>query len=362
MNTKLFLAFSLMAFSMTYGQEKPVLETEIQAYTQKIDSIVTVEKSKMSAELNAVEQKFQRKEISDAERVSQKRSIAEKYETEINTKIETEKHKMNEITSSAVHDALYNHKKDSLSRRLKVAGNGALITASVNKKSPKDLLKTNELSVSYAFLNLTEDASSFDPFESESQMRIGNSHSFEVQARHRKQLGNFESPFFIQYGLAYRNDTYMPKKPLVVDQDTENFWLENFEGGNVKRSKLRNVYLTFPVEFQWVLNPKYTEYEGTKYLDASKKQFRIGAGVYAGVRLRTIAKIKYHDFDGKFEKYDFMVDNGVNTFLFGGKVSVSYGGLVLFIKKDFTPIFNDNALINSKNGIMIGLDITNLGF
>ena len=72
--------------------------------------------------------------------------------------------------------------------------------------------------------------------------------------------------------------------------------------------------------------------------------------------------MKYYNEDGKFRKDDYTLDNGVNSFLFGAKLSLSYGGFNLFIKKDLTPIFNNDALLPNKNGIQIGIDILDLNF
>ena len=161
---------------------------------------------------------------------------------------------------------------------------------------------------------------------------------------------------FIQKLIFLKSDLFTNNK------NNEQIYFEDFTQGSLKRSKLRNVYLTLPVDFQWVLNPKYTDYEDQKYLDGKSRQFRIGAGVYAGVNLRNIVKVKYYDQDNKFSKYDYTLDHGVNTFLFGAKLSVSYGGINLFIKKDLTPIFNDHALFPNKNGIQIGIEIANIDF
>ena len=193
-------------------------------------------------------------------------------------------------------------------------------------------------------------------------MRIGNSHSVEVQFRKDKQLGSFKSPWILRYGLAYRTDTYMPKRPQVFVQNDSQLYLEDFKEGNLKRSKLRNVYLTLPIEFQLYLNPKHTEYDGKQYLDVRKKMWKVGLGAYAGINTRSIVKVKFHNENDKFKKYDYTLDDGVNAFLFGGKFSLGYGGVNLFIKKDFTPIFNTKANLPNKNGIQIGIEIANIDF
>lgn len=359
----LFLAMSVSA--TFFSQESSVLESRIQNYSKKVDSIVTREKSLMNSELSAVDESFRKSQISEVDQRNQKQLIAVKYENIINEKIAQEKEALNELTKISVNNSIM--KKNDTLKNDRVGAVNSSQNSVVNisykkKKSPKDLLRTDGLALTYGFLNLTKDAGSFDVFNNDSEMRIGNSHSFELQARRERQLGSFTSPLFIRYGLAYRADTYMPKRPQVFVQDNELLFLEDFAQGNLKRSKLRNVYITLPVDFQWVLNPKYIESEGINYLDASKKQWRIGAGIYAGVRTRSIVKVKYDDANDKFQKDQFTLDYGVNSFLFGGKVSVSYGGLNIFIKKDFSPIFNNSAILPNKNAIQLGIDLTNLNF
>lgn len=359
MKLKLFLPLALLAGALASAQN-------MQTYQAKIDSIVTSEKSNMNREMDVVDGNFAKGRISQADKIALKKEIAEKYEKIINEKVDQQNEHLQALTKEMAVESVFRKENDTTKSRheiIALSSDNALISYR-NKKSsnPKTYLKSDDLAIGYGFLNLTEKAGSFNPFEESSRMRIGNSHSFEIQARRERQLGSYTSPFFIRYGLAYRNDTYMPKRPLVTAQNTDNIFLEDFAGGRVKRSKLRNVYLTFPVEFQWVLNPKYAQYEGKNYLDNQKRQFRIGLGAYAGIRLRSIAKVKYYNENDKFDKYDFTLDSGVNSFLFGAKFSVGYGGINLFIKKDLTPIFNDHALLPNKNGIQIGIDIMDLNF
>ncbi|USL95345.1 hypothetical protein D1J36_008685 [Riemerella anatipestifer] len=356
MKTQILL-FSIVVGSFMVSAQ----ENKLKTYSKKVDSIVLSEKQLMNKEIDSLEILYSDKKLSHENLLNQKSEIARKYEQRINTKIQEEKKTLEEFTKEQVRHRVLSPENDTI-RGFFVIRKNSIDIRSSKKKTPASLLKKSGLSVSYAFLNLTENAGSLNPFETASNMRIGNSHSFEVQARKERQIGNTTSPLFIRYGLAYRSDTYMPKRPLVFQQENRHLQLSEFQEGSLKRSKLRHVYLTFPIEFQYVLNPSYTEYKGKSYLDNSKKQWRIGFGAYGGINLRSLIKVKYYNEDGKFKKYQNKVDYGVNSFLFGAKFSLSYGGFNLFIKKDFTPIFNDEALIPSKNGIQIGLDIMNLNF
>ena len=345
----LLLLLALNISVSFFAQEKSIIEIKVKQYTKKVDSITNSEKKKMDKEMEAIETDAKNGKITDEQSKSRKKEIANKYEKIINEKIENEKADVEEITKITVNSA--------------VLGKRIFKSDTIIQKDHMKYLKRNYLDVSYAFLNLTKEKGSINPFEEDSEMRIGKSHSFEIQLRRQRQLFGKTSGTFINYGLAYRSDTYMPKRPQVFVENNQNLMLENFTLGDLKRSKFRNIYITFPVDFQFVLNPKYVDYKGEKYLDAKQKQWKIGVGAYAGINTRSIIKVKYYrEEDGKFDKYQDKTDNGVNSFLFGGKLSLSYGGFNIFIKKDFTPIFNDKALLPNKNGIQIGIDITNLSF
>jgi hypothetical protein len=134
------------------------------------------------------------------------------------------------MTKEIAANSVFNKKKDTVkiitNEILLLGGDNSIVAIKKSKKDqPENHLKSKEIAVSYGFLNLTSDSGSFDPFDKDSKMRVGNSHSFEIQSRRERQLGDYTSPFFIRYGLAYRSDTYMPKRPLVFSQNNENLYL-----------------------------------------------------------------------------------------------------------------------------------------
>lgn len=359
-NTTIFL-FALLS-ALVFGQQKEI-ESKMKRFSQKIDSIVSAEKKMMNIEMDAVDKKFEQGKITQEEKMLQKKNIADKFESNINVKVEKENASISALTKDIAMNSIFKKKKDSANHttEIKLGGDSYI---KINGKEVVKQKSSNrkQLSFSYAFLNLADNANSFDAFDSDSRMRIGNSHSFELQSRRERQLGSSTSPFSIRYGISYRTDTYMPKRSLVFVENNGQLSLENFTQGDVKRSKLRNVYFTIPVDFQWVLNPSYVTKNGVTKIDTDKKQFRIGAGFYAGVKTRTIVKVKYYEPDGDFEKYQYISDYGVNGFLFGTKLSLSYGGLHLFVRKDLTPIFNNEAVLPNKYGVQVGIEFLNLNF
>lgn len=351
------LSFAFIALAQgLWAQELPVTEKKVKQYSQKIDSIVSAEKKQMIREIDSLEQVISNKEAF----FSEKRKIAEKYEKRINEKVSAQQHLLESLTKEQVKNSVMEAQNGEPEPNVISYGSGGIHIKT--KKKPYSP-NTSGITLSYGFLNLTQEAGSSNPFESESQMRIGNSHSFELQFRKQRQLGDKESPFLMQYGFAWRSDTYMPQKPLVFNSENQQIFMSDFTAGNLKRSKFRNNYITLPVEFLWVINPKYSDVNGSNQLDLRKKgQWKLGLGAYAGIKVRSINKVKYYNGNDKFDKYKDVIDSGVNTFLFGTKLSLSYNSFTLFIKKDITPIFNNQANIPSRHSIQVGIELINLGF
>ena len=87
MKQRFTLLLCLLSALGLWAQQKEV-ETKIKMYGAKIDSIVASEKTKMNAEMDAVDLKFKEEKISNEEKILQKKSIAEKYEKIINEKVD----------------------------------------------------------------------------------------------------------------------------------------------------------------------------------------------------------------------------------------------------------------------------------
>lgn len=348
MKRRILVSAMLLSVGLSYAQKSPSNSEKMQEYGRKIDSIVSAEKKRIIEEINLLEEKKLPQQEKDEAIIK----LMEKYEKEINDKIAERRAELDNLTKERVREIIMRPQQEAPEKEEKKKENVVVIPRKSGGFG---------ISLDYSFLNLTQKSGSLNPFESESKMKVGNSHNFEIGLKKKRQLGDRSTPFFINYGVAYRSDTYMPKSPLIFTENNEILSLTSVASKDIKRSKLRSNYLVLPVDFQWVVNPKYREYKGQKIL-VNKNQFRVGLGLYAGVNLRSVIKAKYINEQGKTEKYKHKVDYGVNPFLMGGKLSLSYGGFTLFMKKDFTPIFNANAQLPAKNGIQIGVDVMNLIF
>lgn len=365
MRTKLALMTAIVAFTCSFAQETPEMNPKIKRYSQKIDSIVVSEKSKMNAELDAIDKNFSDKKISIEEKLKQREETAQKYQQIINGKVDAQQQELEAATKEMVKNSVFMDRDSIRSKNeFSIGHDGVNLKFGQNKKrnDPKYFLRSVDLSVSIMGSGLTSKDEPFSFYNRDSDTRNTIINSSQFALRYEDQIGGFTSPVFYRLGLGMRSDRYVPKYEKVFKQDINTLFVDDFDRGNLKKTKLNVYYLYMPLDLRFVLNPKYTEYKGVKYLDNRKQQLSLILGVYGGLRLASTNYIKYSNENSRRIVERERMMHGMNDFVFGGKFGISYAGLNLFVQKDFTPAFNDSALLKKKYGLQIGIEIANLDF
>lgn len=360
MKTKIALMAAIMAFSYSFAQENP----HLASYSQKIDSIVVSEKSKMDTELDAIDKNFKEKKISSEEKQNQRTEIASKYQKSINEKVDAQQSELENATKEMVKNAVLG-RKDTIvwnKNEMQLGTSGMRMKFNKNKKTMKDYLHSWQLSVSLTGANLTSKDEPFKFFNQDSDVKNTIINSTNTTLRYENQLGGFTSPFFYRIGLGFRSDRFAPKYGKVFAQENQKLVVEDFTRGDLKNTYLNNSYIMIPLDVRFVLNPQYKVVDGVKYLDNRKSQFSIVAGVYGGTRVFSTIYNRFSNEDSRRIVERERVKQGVNNFIFGGKLGVGYGGFNLFIQKDFTPAFNNDAMLKKKYGLQIGIEIANVDF
>ncbi|ROI05618.1 hypothetical protein EGI16_04315 [Chryseobacterium sp. G0240] len=364
MKIKLAILVAVMAFTGGFAQEHQEINLEI--YSKRIDSIVGAEKSKMNIELDAVDKSFKEKKITADEKQARRAEIATKYQQTINEKIDAQQQYLESATKELVKDAVfkYNDTLNTNKNQLWLGLNGLNMKLNEKKKknNPKNYLQTFEISVSMGGAGLTSKNEPFTFYNKGSDTRNTIIDSWQLMLWYGNQIGSYTSPLFYRLGIGMRSDQYTPKYGLTFKQKNNVLFVSDFDRGTLKKNLLYNTYLTLPVDLKFVLNPKYKEYEGVKYLDNRKDQLCIILGIYGGVKLGSVNYSKYSNENSSRIVERERVTHGVNDVIWGGKLGISYYGFNLFIQKDFTPAFNDAALLKKKYGLQIGIEVASVNF
>lgn len=364
MKTKIALMTAFMAFSYAFSQENPPVNPALKSYSGKIDSIVVSEKIKMNKELDDVDKDFKKNKIGADEKQKLRADIASKYEQSINEKIDAHKTEFEEATREMVKDAVLKP-IDSLQNdknQIAFGLGGMKIRMDDDKKTPKDYLHSWEYIVAIVGTGYTTKDKPFAFFNNTSEFKNTVFNSAMYMVRYENQLGGFRSPVFYRVGLGYRWDQSKAKYGKTFTQENNILDIKDFTKGDLKDTHINNHYLFIPVDFRFVLNPKYVEYNGTKYLDNKTGQFSVVAGVYGGVRLASNIYNRYsNDYSKRIVERE-RINHGVNDLIFGAKLGIGYAGFNIYVQKDFTPAFNDNANLTHKYGLQIGIEIMNINF
>lgn len=364
MKSKIALIAFLMGFSYSFAQETMNMDASLKNYSKMIDSIVVSEKVKMNKELDEVDDDFKRNKINSDEKQKQRADIASKYEQTINEKIDAHRNEFEEFTRQAVKDAVLKP-IDSLHKnknQIVFGLGGVSIRMDEDKTKPADYLRTWQYVVALVGTNYTTKDKPFALLNNTSDFKNTVFNSAVYMVRYQGQLGNFTSPFFYRLGLGYRWDQSEAKYGKTFTQENQILDTKEFTKGNLKDTHINNHYLFVPVDFKFVLNPKYIEHNGTKYLNNRVSQFSIVAGVYGGVRIASNIYNKYsNDYSKRIVERE-SINHGVNDIIFGGKLGIGYAGFNVFVQKDFTPAFNNNANLRSKYGLQIGIELLNASF
>ncbi|GEJ44318.1 hypothetical protein [Chryseobacterium sp. ON_d1] len=364
MKTKLTRLAAVMIFSYGFAQESP--ENNLSFYSKKIDSIVGAEKEKMNSELDKIDKDFKKKKITSDEKQQQRTAVATKYQQIINEKIDANKEHLELATKELVKDAVFKS-NDSLKpgkNQFWLGFNGINMKFNERQKNnnPKSYLQTLEITIGIIGAGLTAKNEPFNFYNKDSDVKNTVINSWQIGLWYGNQIGSYTSPFFYRFGVGMRSDLYTPKYGQVFKQDKNSLFIGDFDRGNLKKTALYSTYLTIPVDLKFVLSPKYKEYEGVKYLDNRKNQLALILGIYGGIKVGNLNYIKYsNEYSDRIVEREKMM-HGLNDFIFGGKLGISYGGFNLFVQKDFTPAFNNNALLKKKYGLQIGIEIANVNF
>lgn len=353
----------VMLFSIGYAQTKVSLKKQMETYTNKIDSLVTSEKTKMNAEFSQLEKEMKAGEISESEMNLKKNEAALRYEEIINEGIDKQKQEYEEITGKTVKRALFLNDSSKNDKPFRTS-RSALLDLSYEEpeyedpENPENYLKTFGYVAGFSMLNFTD--KKFIDFSEGRELKNTTSGNFSL--RYENQLGKSSSPVFYRLGVGWRFETARPSNSKIFAQDQNNLYITEFAGNNFKRAWLRTDYLYIPIDAVFVLNPKFKDYNGKKYIDNTKKQLRLGIGLYGGVKINDRIHLQYKNDFGNNVYVREGVSKGLNSLLFGGKISLEYYGFNIYIMKDFTSVFNNDAQIRNKRAVQIGMDLWSLTF
>lgn len=348
-----YAAIAALIFSVQILQaQETKVETKIEQLKKDKEEIINAEKEALRNEVEAINERLAKDEITITEAQILKEEAAKKHALNIENSVAIIDNKIELIKRNQGEEAVDNRTQVILGIASKDE-DGENILFGINikrgegekKKVKYDRRTYSNFVLGVGFNNAIVDGQSLD----DSDYKIAGSRFFELGYTWTTRI--FEKSNFarIKYGISYQSNGLKPTDNRFFVENGDRTELQDFPV-ELKKSKFRMDNLVVPIHFEFGPS-KVTETED-KIRYSTHRQFRIGLGGYAGANISTRQKLKYEE-NGDDIKDKIKRDYNTSDLIYGLSGYMGFGDTSLYIKYDLNPIFRDPNV--EQNNISLGL-------
>jgi hypothetical protein len=334
------LILSLSITQVLAQETKPSNKQKIENLQNVKQTIKNEERELLKAEVEAINQRLDKGEISQAGANRLKKEAAKKHALNIENKITIVDNKIALLERN-------NYKLDSgKENRFGILISNKVFSVKGNKKPIKyDIRTSNDFLFAIGFNNAIIEGENLD----DSPYKLGGSGFVELGWNWKTRVFKNSNWLRIKYGFSFHWNKLNPKDNKYFVQNGGMTSIEKFST-NLKKSKFRTTSLVFPLYFEFGPSRKLERKNRVRYINNNK--FKIGVGGYAGFNIGTKQKLKYIN-DGEKVKDKLKGGYNTNSFVYGLGGYIGIDDTALYIKYDLSPIFKDQAI--KQNNISVGL-------
>ena len=344
----LALLLSVQLISAQDTIQKVNNEDKIKVFESLKEQIQKEERDFLKVEVEAINLRLEKGDISKAEAEALKKEVAKKRALNIENRLAIID---NKIMLMERNEEGYNiNNEEELSRvDFSLAGNDKSFAGIKfnyrNKPKKYDLRTSSDFVLAFGLNNAIIEGQSLN----DSPYKFGGSRFFEIGWAWKTRVFKESNFMRIKYGYSFQMNGLKPTdNQYFVQQDNQTV-LEEFPE-KLKKSKLTITNLVFPVHFEF--GPSKKIEKDTYFRYSTSNKFKIGLGGYGGFNIGTRQKLKY-EIDG--ERIKDKQKRGFNTtnLVYGLSGYLALGDVALYVKYDLSPIFK-NQLVE-QNNISVGL-------
>lgn len=329
---------------------KAVNQTEINKLKQAIDNVKAEEKAALKAEVEAIDLRLKKGEITQAEAEDLRMKMAKKRALNIEnrTAILT-----NKIALLERNEKGYGSEENEDVDYIRIGSDDEdLSFIYIGKKKndkPKyrkyDRRTKSDFVLAFGLNNAIIDGESFD----DTPYKIGGSRFFEMGWAWKYRVFKNTNFMRFKYGVSLQVNGLKPNDNQYFVQNGNQTMLEEFPQ-SLRKSKLSMSNLVFPIHFEFGPSKRIDKEKYFRY--STRRQFKIGIGGYGGFNIGTRQKLKY-DLDGNRQKDKLKRSYNTSNLVYGLSTYVAFGDTALYVKYDLSPIFKDQIV--DQNNISIGV-------
>lgn len=184
----------------------------------------------------------------------------------------------------------------------------------------------------------------------DSPYKLGGSGFVEMGYAWKTRILNQSNFLRLKYGFSVQWNKLDIKDNMYLVNNNGTIALEEFPF-RVDKAKFRTTNLVFPVHLEFGPSKK-KEYDNY-FRYTTRKQFKVGIGMYGGFNLNTLQKLKYRDESGSKTKDKFKGGYNTSDLIYGISGYMAFGSTAVYVKYDLNPIFQDQTF--DQNNISLGL-------
>lgn len=351
-NTKL-IALTVLCLSASIINAQDTIQTvnnkhKIETLERLKEGIQSQEREFLKAEVEAINLRQSKGEITNEEAENLKKEVAKKRALNIENRTAIVNNKIELLKRN--EDGYYTDNDGEASKiGFNIGGNeGSFAGIKIKEKSePKkyDLKTTSDFVLALGFNNAIIEGENLD----DSPYKFGGSRFFEIGWAWKTRV--FENTNFmrVKYGWSLHINGLKPDNNQYFVQQGNETILQEFPE-ELKKSKLSITNLVFPVHFEF--GPSKRIDKATYFRYNTDNQFKIGIGGYAGFNIGTRQKLKY-ELNGERIKDKQKREFNTTNLVYGISSYIAFDEVALYVKYDLTPIFKNQII--DQNNISIGL-------
>ena len=312
------------------------------------EAIANEEREFLKQEVEVINQRLDRGEITSSEAEALKKEAALKHAANIEDRIAIIDAKISLLKRNPETDLVGD---DNNSMSISIGSKGFFIDLADKKREPPkyDIRTTNKLLFAIGFNNAVGDGQDL----SNSPYEIGGSGFVELGWVWETRLAKNSNFARINYGFSFQWNKLNVKDNLYFVQNGNETTLEEFPV-DLRKSQLRVTNLVVPIHFEFGPSKMRDYSDRIRY--TTDNQFKIGIGGYGGLRLATQQKLRYKE-EGDFVKSKTRRNFNASNFVYGLSAYIGVGDISLYAKYDLNPLFNDQQFDQHNVSLGLRLDL-----
>ena len=351
----IYLALIMLSLNLQFLNAQDSIQVipnsqKIESLTQLKEKIKNEEREFLKEEVEIVNQRFDRGEITQVEADKLKKEFAEKRALNIKNRIAIIDNKIELLKRNEKSDELTDIERSNYYLRIggsEETSEDFIYFGKKDEDKPRkyDRRTTSQLVFAIGFNNALIEGEKLD----DSPYKLGGSGFVELGWAWKTRLLNNSNAVRLKYGFSFMWNKLDIKDDKYLVEDNGNIILEDFPY-NLDKAKFRMTNLVFPVHFEFGPSRKIDKENYFRYTTNNK--FKIGLGGFAGFNLQSLQKLKYKK-DGNKVKDKIKKGYDTTDFVYGLSGYIAFDEIAVYVKYDLSPIFKHQTV--EQNNISIGL-------